>query len=296
MSIPMNSFCFQCLLNRTLENARALGDEATVTAFARDLMKVYISLPGTVSSSYAGPAVARLMQQYFNQDPDHLREEKELSNRFVMERLDAIRSRVENTSDPVYAALQFSVLGNYLDFAALQGKVSFADLDKMLDTALEMELDADCYHAFRRDLANGTSLLYLTDNAGEIAFDRILAEQIAKEFPNIQVTFCVRGGPVHNDATREDAAAVGIQFPVIDSGSTVGGTVIEQLGEEAKAALDRADVVIAKGMGNIETMYGCGYNVYYAFLVKCQRIVDFFQKPMMTPMLVREPQAEGLHE
>ena len=77
---------------------------------------------------------------------------------------------------------------------------------------------------------------------------------------------------------------------VIDSGVAIGGTAIHTLGEEARQALNEADVMIAKGMGNTETMYGCGYNVYYAFLVKCARLSTFFDKPMMTPMLIREPQ------
>ena len=54
------------------------------------------------------------------------------------------------------------------------------------------------------------------------------------------------------------------------------------------AAMKEADVIIAKGMGNTETMYGCGYNVYYAFLVKCSRFVQVFGQPKLTPMLVRE--------
>ena len=60
------------------------------------------------------------------------------------------------------------------------------------------------------------------------------------------------------------------------------------LGQEAKQALETADVIFAKGMANTETMYGCGYNVYYAFLIKCQRFMDRFGKPMFTPMLVKE--------
>ena len=63
---------------------------------------------------------------------------------------------------------------------------------------------------------------------------------------------------------------------------------MDQLSEEAETAIKTADVIIAKGMANTETMYGCGYNVYYAFLVKCQRFVRDFGKPMMTPMLVKE--------
>lgn len=286
--ISMNSYCFQCLVTRTLDKVRPLGDDETVTAFSRELLKLYANMPETVSSSYAGPDTAALMQKYFGLDPDHLRGEKEASNRFVMERLESIRSRVEAAPDPVYAALQFSVLGNYLDFAALHGKVSFDDLDKMLEEALDMPLDKEAYRSFREDLTRGSTLLYITDNAGEIGFDRILAEEIAKAFPHVQITFCVRGGPVHNDATREDAAVMGITFPVIDSGSTIAGTPVELLTGEAKHALETSDVVIAKGMGNIETMYGCGYNVYYAFLIKCQRLVQFFDKPLMTPMFVKD--------
>jgi uncharacterized protein with ATP-grasp and redox domains len=60
------------------------------------------------------------------------------------------------------------------------------------------------------------------------------------------------------------------------------------MSRESKAALDGADVIIAKGQGNVETMLGCGYNVYYAFLVKCARFIDRFQKPKLTPMLMKE--------
>ena len=144
------------------------------------------------------------------------------------------------------------------------------------------------YAYFCRDLRRGGKLVYLTDNAGEIGFDRVLAEAIAAAYPDISVTFCVRGAIAQNDATREDAAAVGIPFPVIDNGNRVAGTQLDMLSEEAAATLSGADVILAKGMANAETMLGCGYNVYYAFLVKCQRFVTRFGKPMFTPMLVKE--------
>ena len=63
---------------------------------------------------------------------------------------------------------------------------------------------------------------------------------------------------------------------------------LHSVGQEAKEALDTADVILAKGMANCETMHGCGYNVYYAFLVKCSRFVQVFNQPKLTPMLVRE--------
>ena len=268
--------------------ARPLGTEEKTMAFARDMMRMYLDAPEGVSSPWFGPAVADLLHDLYGIPIDRFREEKELSNRFVLERMDQIRQKVLSAPDPVYAGLQFSILGNYLDFSALQGQVSFEKLDAMLDKGLELELNRDTYGALCRDLEAGKNLLYLTDNAGEIGFDRIFAEEIAKKYPHLGITFCVRGAIAQNDATREDAAAVGIPFPVIDNGNRVAGTQLDQLSEEAAAALRSADVVIAKGMANTETMYGCGYNVYYAFLIKCQRFVNHFGSPMFTPMLVRE--------
>ena len=289
MSISMDHLCMECHFRRNLERARKLGDHDAVTRFAKELMKLYLAFPENSSSPELGPKTAQLLHEIFGLELDSLKEEKEESNRFVLQRLDQIYSRVESAEDPLYAALQFSVLGNYLDFAALQGQVNMQTLEKMLDEAVTMALDQKTYALLRQDLEKGKKLLYLTDNAGEIGFDRILAEQIVKEFPQMEITFCVRGMPIHNDATKEDAHTMGITFPVISNGNGVGGTVISLLSEEAKQALVSADVIIAKGMGNTETMYGCGYNVYYAFLVKCQRIIEFFQKPMMTPMLIRDP-------
>ena len=288
MSICVDTHCLQCYLKRNLDLVRPLGSEAQAMEFAKRLMQLYMDAPAGVSSPWFGPQVADLLHAMYGLPIDRFREEKRLSNRFVLERLDQIRDRVRAAPDPVYAGLQFSILGNYLDFGALQGQVSFEALEQMLNKGLELELDRAVYDDLCRDLEGAKTLLYLTDNAGEIGFDRIFAEEIARRYPHLAITFCVRGQITQNDATREDAAAVGIPFPVIDNGNRVAGTQLDQLSEEADAALNTADVVIAKGMGNTETMFGCGLNVYYAFLIKCQRFVTVFGQPMFTPMLVKE--------
>lgn len=288
MSIPIDTKCIQCHMNRNLELVRTLGTEEQAMDFARALMKLYLEAPDGVGSPWFGPGAADLLQELYGLPIDRFREEKAFSNRFVLERMDQIRQKVETAPDPVFAGLQFAILGNYLDFAALQGRVSFEKLDEMLDKGLEMELDTGTYRNLCKDLEAGRRLLYLTDNAGEIGFDRIFAEQIAKKYPHLSITFCVRGAVAQNDATREDAAAVGIPFPVIDNGNRIAGTQLNLLGDEARQAMDSADVIIAKGMGNTETMFGCGYNVYYAFLIKCQRFVAEFGREMFTPMLVRD--------
>ena len=288
MSICVDTNCLQCYLKRNLELVRPLGTEEKAMEFAKRLMQHYIDAPAGVSSPWFSPKVADLLHEMYDLPIDRFRQEKLESNRFVMERFEQIRKKVESAPDPVFAGLQFSILGNYLDFGALQGQVSFERLEQMLDEALDMELDRDNYESLCRDLEKGKSLLYLTDNAGEIGFDRIFAEEIAKKYPHLSITFCVRGGIAQNDATREDAAAVGIPFPIIDNGNRIAGTQMDQLSEEAETAIKTADVIIAKGMANTETMFGCGYNIYYAFLIKCQRFVTIFGHPMFTPMLVKE--------
>jgi len=147
----------------------------------------------------------------------------------------------------------------------------------------------DAFEQFRQELAKGKKLLYLTDNAGEIGFDRLFAERIKAEYPQLEIIVCVRGGPAQNDAMRIDAERVGMPFPVIDNGNSVPGTMLARLSKEAKTAMDEADVILSKGQANVETLYGNGYNVYYAFLIKCGRFEKLFGKKMLTPMFVREP-------
>ena len=288
MSIGFNSQCVLCYLERNARKANSLGTEEQASAFLREMMGFLSTAPAQYSAPCFAPMTAELYHRHYGLDMDRYRQEKADSNAFVLERMEQIRQKVALASDPLLASLKFAILGNYIDFAALEGKVSFQQLDELLDSALEQELDSSTYAALRRDLETGKTLLYLTDNAGEIGFDRICAEEIARAYPHIRITFCVRGGPANNDATREDAAAVGIPFPVIDNGTCIPGTWIPSLGQEAKAAIAQADVILAKGQGNAETMLGCGYNVYYAFLVKCIRFQELFHKPSFTPMLVRE--------
>ena len=137
-----------------------------------------------------------------------------------------------------------------------------------------------------QEIKTAKSFVLITDNAGEVVFDRVLAETIHRFYPEINITFLVRGGPANNDARREDADIVGIPVPVEDSGLCVGGTPLRQISEKARILLQNADMILAKGMGNTESLYNCGLPVYYAFLVKCARFEQVFKRPHLTPMFV----------
>ena len=286
MPIPMNSICAQCLMKRHVDAARPLGDDETATKFAKGLMEAFLSLPEGADSCQIGPAVTKLYTDLYGLEGDRYREEKVASNAFAMERLPKIYAQIEKAKDPVYAALQLSILGNYLDFAALAGKVRFEDLERMLEQAENYDLSGPHYDRFLQELKTAKSFVLITDNAGEVVFDRVLAETIHRFYPEINITFLVRGGPANNDALREDADIVGIPFPVEDSGLCVGGTPLHQISEKARILLQNADMILAKGMGNTESLYNCGLPVYYAFLVKCARFEQVFKRPHLTPMFV----------
>ena len=287
MSIGADTLCLQCYLRKNVATARSLGDEETATRFAKELMGILSQLPPDKSTVYIAPQTAALFSRFYGLT-DRYKEEKRRSNAFFLERADWFRAMADGADDQVLAGLQMAILGNYIDFSALQGQVSFEKLEEMCRDALKMELDSAVLEKFRADCAKAKRLLYITDNAGEIGFDRICAEKLAQCYPQLSITFCVRGGPALNDATAEDAQVVGIPFPVIDNGNCIPGTELDLLSQEARQALENADVILSKGMANVETLYGCGYNIYYAFLVKCQRFVELFKKPLMTPMLVAE--------
>jgi uncharacterized protein with ATP-grasp and redox domains len=288
MEMTFNVDCLLCHMKKHLSEACTLGDDQTNMAFARELMELYSRMPEGACAPWLAPHTAQLMNRYYGVELDRYALEKKQSNTFVLERKDQIRQKVASAPDRVFAALQFAILGNYIDYSALHGEVSFEKLEEMLVSALDMELDKECYVNFCADLAKGGKLLYITDNAGEIVFDQILAEEITRQYPQVEITFCLRGGPANNDATREDAQQIGLPFPVIDNGNLVPGTQLDQLGQEARQALGNANIILAKGQGNAETMMGCGLNVYYAFLIKCPRFMRRFQKEKLSPMFAKE--------
>lgn len=289
MSLPIDATCMMCYLKKHFDLAQRQGDDAAADGFMRDLAQAFLDLPRHLPSVAMGPITNELLHKHYGLSPDRFRAEKEASNAFVVTRMAEIRDRVHAAADPVLAALQFAILGNYLDFSALGDQVSFESLDRMLDKAQEMPLDETMVARFKAELAAVKKLMYLTDNAGEIGFDRICAQVLKEQYPHLEIVFCVRGDIAQNDATREDAAVVGIEFPVVDTGAAIAGLIPETAGAEAMNALTTADVILAKGMANAECLYGSGYNIYFAFLVKCEKFVRIFQRPLMTPMFIKEP-------
>ena len=110
-------------------------------------------------------------------------------------------------------------------------------------------------------------LILAADNAGEVILDRLLVE----ELPADRVTLVVRGSPVINDATMEDAEVAGLTslVKVMDNGSDVPGTIAVACSQAFQDRLRRADLVIAKGQGNYETLSEQPGDVFFLLKIKC---------------------------
>ena len=203
-----------------------------------------------------------------------------------------LRSTIRYSEDPLKAALIYARTGNYIDFAALP-EVSKETALSLIKSENKDELDEQEYRNFCQDMKEASTVVYITDNCGEIVLDKIAIQILKKTFPNIRVTALVRGLPAGNDATMEDAEFCGLTdiVPVLGNGSDVGGTWFHGISTHARELLQGADVILAKGQGNYETMHGCGLNIYYLFLCKCDWFQQLFHAKLLQGMFINEKRA-----
>ena len=161
---------------------------------------------------------------------------------------------------------------------------------ELLDRAPEIAVDEECLEHLREQTSSAGTLTYITDNCGEIVMDKILLRWLKRLNPELAVTVLLRGGPVANDATMEDAEQVGLTAlgRCIGNGTATDGTVLRIVSREARESVILADLVIAKGQANYETLYGCGHNIFYIFMCKCSLFMDRFSVPQFTGILTQE--------
>ena len=127
----------------------------------------------------------------------------------------------------------------------------------------------------KQDLDNAKNVLILADNAGETVFDSLLIEQLPE---HLEVTYAVKGSPVINDAVEADAIDAGIDelAEVIDNGTDAPGTLLHQCSSSFIEYFNSADVVIAKGQANFETLNTANREIYFLTQIKCPVIAKAY--------------------
>jgi len=194
-----------------------------------------------------------------------------------------LRARIDSSADPLRLASRLAIAGNIIDF----GIFTQVDLDGTINRAVNGDLFTDDYNAFRVAVNQSRRILYLCDNAGEIVFDRLFVEVLAELGKD--VTAVVKGSPVLNDATMEDAEYTGLSSVcrVIGNGSDGIGTILPWCSPEFHAALAQCDLVISKGQGNFETLETERIAAGIAFLLqsKCEVLSRYLSVPTGAMML-----------
>ena len=214
---------------------------------------------------------------------------KQRFNRLALEALPELEGIVHRAADPLLAAVRFSIAANAID-VGVAGDITDAEVHGALHGALGIPLLGDV-EVFGRVLGAANRILFLADNAGEIAIDRLLIEAIGPE----RVIVAVRGHPVLNDATMEDARAVGMHgiVEVMENGSDVAGTILADCHAEFRRRFREADLIVVKGQGNFETLCEVDGNFLFLLKIKCPVLSQHVGLPLGAHALLHRESASG---
>jgi len=287
-TLRLHPECISCLLKKQLDNFPEGTPPEKKLLCLQKILGMIAEAPPTTSAPVLVRSIDRIRAELFGAPQDYT-EVKRHFNAVMLRKAPAIAKKIAQAEDPLLLALQYAMSGNYIDFGAMQN-VEEEKLDALLDRSGTIPVKVEAYQALCSDLLRAKSIVYLTDNCGEIVMDKLLLQEIHRQNPEAVLTAIVRGAPVLNDATLEDAQQIGLSdtASVMDNGSDIAGTCLEEISPEALQAIDAADVILAKGQANFETLRGCGRNIHYLFLCKCSLFAGRFQVPQFTGMLIHD--------
>lgn len=275
--------CIPCFVRQALEAARFVTDDKAIhESLLRDLLRE----ASEMNLSQCPPAVGQKLHRRLRQMCGFADPYSKVKNRFntmALEMLPDLATGVENAHDPLLHALRLAIAGNVIDLG-VKGGIGEGEIRSAIQNTLNEPFHGDI-DDFRASVKEAKRILYLADNAGEIVFDRLLIEQLPRE----HVTLAVRGAPILNDAILEDAKIAGLcsMVEVIDNGSDAPGTILSDCSESFRRRFDEADLIIAKGQGNFETLSDVESNIYFLFKTKCPVIASHIGLPVGTHVATR---------
>lgn len=259
--------CLPCIVNFSLNSLQLVTDNEELE---EKIMRDLLSTLSKIDYKYSPPELSYLAISYIKKylgDVDPYRENKRRFNKFCMHLLPNLKQQVANSKDPFEAGIRMAIAGNIIDIA-FNVNISEEDVLKTIEECMSADLyTKDSIEMLKEKIKKTKSILILGDNAGEIVFDQLLIEQM----PQGTVTYAVKSKPILNDATMEDAIETGLTeiAEVIENGSDMPGTVLEKCLPEFVKRFNDADVVIAKGQANYETLSEVRKQVFFILKVKC---------------------------
>jgi len=268
ISIKVTYDCIPCAIGSliTLFKKGLVANDKQEQAM-RALLNYLGQIDYDQSPPQLGKEMHRIIRKVIN-DPDPYLKIKKYFNQLMLNHYLDLKKLVNEADDPFQMALRLVIAGNVIDF----GPNHSFSINDTLEQAKSIELAIDDSYYLQAELAQAKTLLYLGDNAGEIVLDRIFLETIHHP----KVSFAVRGTPIINDAISEDAVTVGIDkiARIITNGDDAPGTILENTSAEFKDIFEQAGLIISKGQGNFEGLSGCGKNIYFLLMAKCEHVAN----------------------
>ena len=261
--------CLPCVVKQTRNTLAYRGADQETAALCLREVENHLSVASWDQTPADLSNIAyRTIEKHLPGDP--YAAIKKLQNETALSYLPKLQAIAQSEADPLAACVRIAATGNVIDLGI---GVEF-DIEEEVHKVMELPLPVDHIPILRGLLGNARRVLYIGDNAGEIVFDRVFVEELAKRHA---VTFVVRGGPVINDATMEDARAVGMDAvaKVITTGSNKIGVPWAHTSQEFRRSYLDADVVISKGQGNFETL--CSRrdrDIVFILRAKCEVIAQ----------------------
>lgn len=269
--------CTECLLSRVVyEAGLVLDDQNRIEAIRRTAEVV---LNEGKDSGIAAPVIAsavhRCAYEMIGSD-DPYSELKRQNNTDALAAAKVVEPRLSTFRDYVCAA----VLANTFDYGVQSHHVTddfLAFFDEEFSKGLTIDETDAIFPLCDR-------VVYLTDNCGEVVFDRLLIQYLKKA--GAEVTVVVRGAPILNDATLKDAHALELdtladRLLTTTAGERELGVNLDVATPELLEALDQCTLVIAKGMANYESLteYDDFPPVAHMMAVKCETIAEMVKVP-----------------
>ena len=267
--------CVPCILNSVI---RILNEKIEDVETRHEVFRNIIKELGD-SNLYtlSPPVLTAKLHEYLKEfigSEDLYKDKKVLCNKGALEIYPHVEELYNEAEDKLESAIKIAISGNLIDYGALNN----FDINSIVDDYVHRDFAINNYTEFKADLEKATNILYIGDNTGEIVLDRLLIKHLIGM--GKKVVFTVKSAPILNDALIEDAIAVGMTeiTDVIESGCVLAGTTLAGTNELFHKKLAEADMVIAKGQGNFETLTEetLGKPLYYLFLCKCDKIATAF--------------------
>jgi len=266
--------CIPCFIKQSLEAARmATDDEKIQTKVLQEVMKHLQNVSFTDSPPKLSREVHKIIREITG-SKDPYKKVKETSNEKAKGKYEYLKKLVVESDDSLLMATKLSIIGNVIDF----GTTNRFNVNDLTDSAIKQELDESSYLQYKHTLERSKTILFLADNAGEIFYDKLLLEELAKK--QKQITYAVKANPIINDALTEDVNFAGIDklAKVVewDSGQNLSspGMILSYASEKFLKILESADMVISKGQGNYEGLSDIYRDVFFMLVVKCPLVAQ----------------------